>query len=114
MHNRISIFLARVQWLCEFLIFLSTLFLNALHVLYACFAQTFDAQYVFFPYCEQLFTVTGQNKIACCVYYISSVPWPIGSSGGHEGRFCRDPHPAFSTGGPYEQFLDGQGCTYTL
>ena len=36
--------------------------------------------------------------------------WPIGSSGGHEGRFSRDLLPVFSAGGPCEQFWHGQGC----
>ena len=40
----------------------------------------------------------------------SSVPWPIGSSGGHEGWFSRDPLPVFSAEGPCEQFWHGQGC----
>ena len=35
-------------------------------------------------------TITKQN-----VFSISSVPWPIGSSGGHEGRFSRDSLPVF-------------------
>ena len=33
-----------------------------------------------------------------------SVPWPIGSSWGNEGRFNRDLLPVFSAGGPCEQF----------
>ena len=37
----------------------------------------------------------------------SSVPWPIGSSGGHEGRFSRDPRPVFSAGGHCKQFWHG-------
>ena len=41
----------------------------------------------------------------------SSVPRPIGSSEGHEGRFSRDPLPVFSAGGPYEQFWHGQMST---
>ena len=36
--------------------------------------------------------------------------WPIGSSGGHEGRFSRDLLPVFSAGGPFEQFWHGQIC----
>ena len=40
----------------------------------------------------------------------SSVPRPLGSSGGHERRFSRDPLPFFSAGGPCEQFWHGQGC----
>ena len=40
----------------------------------------------------------------------SSVPWPIGSVGEHEGRFSTDPLPVFSAGGPCEQFWHGQGC----
>ena len=43
------------------------------------------------------------------VHFIS-VPWPIRSSGGHEGGFRRDPLPVFSAGSPCEQFLHGQGC----
>ena len=39
-----------------------------------------------------------------------SAPWLIGSSGGHNGWFSRDPHPAFSAGGPCEQLLHGQEC----
>ena len=39
---------------------------------------------------------------------LSSVPWPTGSSGGHEGRFSRDPRPVCSTWGPCEQFRHGQ------
>ena len=39
-----------------------------------------------------------------------SVPWPIGSSGGHEGRLSRDPLPVFSAEGPCEQFWHGQIC----
>ena len=31
------------------------------------------------------------------------------SSGGHEGRFNRDPPPVFSAGGPFEQIWHGQG-----
>ena len=40
----------------------------------------------------------------------SSVPWQIGSSGEHEGRFSGDPLPVFSAGGRREQFWHGQGC----
>ena len=39
----------------------------------------------------------------------SSVPLLSELSGAHEGRFNRDPPPAFSEGGPYEQFWHGQG-----
>ena len=39
----------------------------------------------------------------------SSVPRPIGSSGGHEERFSRDPLPVFPAGGYCEQFWHGQG-----
>ena len=45
-----------------------------------------------------------------CSVQFSSVLWPIGSSGGHEGRFSRDPLPVLSAGGPYEQFLHEQIC----
>ena len=41
---------------------------------------------------------------------MSSVPLPIGSSGGHEGRFSRGPLPVFSVGDGCEQFWHGQGC----
>ena len=40
----------------------------------------------------------------------SSVPWPIGSSGGNERRFSRDPLPVFSERGPCEQIWHEQGC----
>ena len=40
---------------------------------------------------------------------LSSVPWPIVSLGGHEGRFSRDRLPVFSSGGHCEQFWHGQG-----
>ena len=40
----------------------------------------------------------------------SSVPSPIGSSGGYEGRFSRDPPPVFYAGGPCEQIWHGQEC----
>ena len=40
----------------------------------------------------------------------SSIPWPIGSSGGHDGRFSRDPPPVSSAGGPCEQLWHGQEC----
>ena len=36
--------------------------------------------------------------------------WPNGWSGGHEGRFSRNPIPVFSAGDPCEQFCHGQGC----
>ena len=36
--------------------------------------------------------------------------WPNGWSGGHEGRFSRNPLPVFSAGDPCEQFCHGQGC----
>ena len=39
-----------------------------------------------------------------------SVPCPVGSSGGHEGRFSRDPLPVFSARGSCEQFWHGQAC----
>ena len=48
-------------------------------------------------------------KIDCNCDF-SSVPWPIGSPGGHEGQFSRDPLPVFSAGGPCVQFWHGQGC----
>ena len=40
----------------------------------------------------------------------SSVPWPIESSGGHEGRFSRGSLPVFFAGGPCEWLWQGQGC----
>ena len=40
----------------------------------------------------------------------SSVPWPIGSSRRHVGRFSRDPLPVFAAGDPCEQFWHGQIC----
>ena len=40
----------------------------------------------------------------------SSVSSPIGSSGGHEERFSRDPLSVFSADGPWKQFWHGQGC----
>ena len=43
--------------------------------------------------------------------HFTSVPWPIGSSGWHEGRFSRDSLPVFSAGGHCEQFWHGQGHT---
>ena len=42
--------------------------------------------------------------------HFSSVPWLIGSLGGHEGPFSRDPLPVLSAGGHCEQFWYGQGC----
>ena len=42
---------------------------------------------------------------------ISSVPWLIGMSKGHEERFGREPVPVFSAEGHREQFWHGQGCT---
>ena len=45
-------------------------------------------------------------------HQFSSVPRPIGSSGGREGRFSRDLlRVFFSAGGPCEQFWHGQGCS---
>ena len=50
-------------------------------------------------------------------HLVSSVSRLIGLSGGHEGRFSRDPLPVFSAGGPPQfwalrspQFWHGQGC----
>ena len=43
-------------------------------------------------------------------YQFTSVPWLIGSSRGHEGRFSRYSLPVFPAGGPCEQFWHGQGC----
>ena len=40
----------------------------------------------------------------------NSVPCQIWSSGGHEGRFSRDPLPVFSARGPCEKVWNGQGC----
>ena len=42
--------------------------------------------------------------------HFSSVPGPIGSLGGHEGRFSRDSRPVFYARSPCEQFWHGQGC----
>ena len=42
--------------------------------------------------------------------HFSSVPWLIGSLGGHEGPFSRDSLPVLSAGGHCEQFWYGQGC----
>ena len=42
----------------------------------------------------------------------SSAPWPTGLSGGHVGRFSRDPLPICSAGGRCEQFWHGQGCPH--
>ena len=42
--------------------------------------------------------------------HFSSVSWPIGWSGGHEGPIRRDPLPAFPAGSPCEQFWHGQEC----
>ena len=40
----------------------------------------------------------------------TEVPWPIGSSGRHKGRFSRDSLPAFSARGHRQQVRHGQGC----
>ena len=40
----------------------------------------------------------------------SLAPWSIGSSGGHEERFRRDPLPVPFAGSPRELFGYGQGC----
>ena len=52
----------------------------------------------------------GQGSQQISSVQFSSVLWPIGSSGEHEGRFSRDPPPVFSAGGPCEQFWYGQEC----
>ena len=44
-------------------------------------------------------------------FQFSLAPWQIGSSGGHEGHFSRDPLPVFSAGCPCEQFWHGPGCS---
>ena len=40
-------------------------------------------------------------EVCCSSVLFSSVPWTIGSSGGHEGWFSRDPLPVISAGGPW-------------
>ena len=42
--------------------------------------------------------------------FSSHTKWQNEWSGGHEGRFSRNPIPVFSAGDPYEQFWHGQGC----
>ena len=49
-------------------------------------------------------------KTGLTSFQFSSVPWPIGSSGGHERWFSRDPLLVFSAGYPCEQLWHGQGC----
>ena len=58
-------------------------------------------------------------QASCCLRFssslnifsqFSSVPWPVGSLGGHEGQFSSDPLPVFSAQGPCQQFWHGQGC----
>ena len=44
------------------------------------------------------------------IHGFSSIPWLLGSSGGHEGRFGRDPLPVFSAGDHCEQVWHGQEC----
>ena len=54
-------------------------------------------------------SVKGTSSLLNTVQF-SSGPCPIRSSRRHERRFSRDPVPAFSAGGPCEQFLHGQEC----
>ena len=49
---------------------------------------------------------TPHSFVSPIIKFIS-VPKPIGSLGGHKGRFSRDPLPVFSAGGPCEQFQHG-------
>ena len=50
--------------------------------------------------------------VLCTTVQLSSVPWPIGMSGGwHDARFSRDPLPVFSAGGYCEQVWYGQGMS---
>ena len=46
----------------------------------------------------------------CSVQFSLFSPLTQWVFGGHKGRFCRDPLPAFSVGGPWQQFWHGQGC----
>ena len=70
-----------------------------------------------FPFCGRKYRQTT-NKIlnaheADATVQFSSVPWPNGSSGGHEGRFSGDLFAVFSAEGPCELFWHGQGV-YSL
>ena len=53
--------------------------------------------------CSVFFALTHRHSRVCsCLVLFSSVSWPIGSSGGHEGRFSRNLLPVLSAGGHCE------------
>ena len=58
----------------------------------------------------QLVDICSLRFFSPFFFRFSSVPGPTGPSGGHEGRFSRDPLPVFSAGSPCEQLWHGQGC----
>ena len=69
------------------------------------------------------FNIVSRKKRLCrnfnslgyiCTVHFSSVPWPIGSSGGHKGRFSRDPLLVFSAGGPCQKLWHWQGYVHSL
>ena len=71
---------------------------------------TFDFATCVWNWCRRMLKVTRLQVTLCgCSVHFSSVPWPIGSSGGHEERFRKEPLPVFSAGGRREQFWHGQG-----
>ena len=53
-------------------------------------------------------TRTGENPHSSNEVQLSSLPWPIGSSGGHEGRFSRHPLSVSSSAGHCEKFWHGR------
>ena len=57
---------------------------------------------------ESLVYEALENRSRKNLFQFSSVPWPIGSSGGLEGQSSRDPLPVFSAGSPCEQFWHRQ------
>ena len=63
-----------------------------------------------------MYSLQSRQRLALmCVHALrsvqfSSVPWPIGSSRGHDRWFSRDSFPVFSAGGHCEQFWHGEGC----
>ena len=60
--------------------------------------KTFYAIWKFASFCR-FNALTGNPSWTSDVQF-SSVPWPICSSGGHQGRFNKDPLRVFSAGGP--------------
>ena len=60
--------------------------------------KTFYAIWKFASFCR-FNALTGNPSWTSDVQF-SSVPWPICSSGGHEGRLNKDPLRVFSAGGP--------------